>query len=209
MAQRTTVPTQPGVADEDIALVDKTRGGDMGAFSRLVTKYQDRVVNACWRITGDAHEAHDLAQEAFLQAMEKVESFQGRSSFYTWLFRIAVNLSISYRRKAARRVKLSLHNADGESTVDHQAAELVGRVSHEPVEPSAQMSAWELRQQITAELEKLDEDHRAVIVLKDIEAFDYQQIADILEVPLGTVKSRIHRARLMLRGRLKSAMTSD
>lgn len=198
-----------GAGDEDTGLVEQIRGGDMSAFSRLVAKYQDRLVNTCWRVCGDAEEAQDLAQEAFLHAMEKVGSFQGRAGFYTWLFRIAVNLAISHRRKGARRVKLSLHNPDGELVADHQAAGLVGRVSNEPSDPAARLSANEMRHRIVEELERLDDDHRAVIVLKDIESCDYHQISQILEIPLGTVKSRIHRARMILRERLGPMVSPD
>ena len=87
---------------DDEALVEQARGGDMGAFSRLVTRYQDRVVNTCWRICGNAEDAQDLAQEAFLHALQAIGSFQRRSRFYTWLFRIAVNLTLTHRRRSAR-----------------------------------------------------------------------------------------------------------
>ena len=115
------------VAEDDAVLVEQAQAGDMGAFSRLVSRYQDRVLNACWRISGNREDAQDLAQDAFLQALKKMETFERRASFYTWVFRIAVNLSISHRRRKARRVHLSLHNPEGQPVVDHQAAALVGR----------------------------------------------------------------------------------
>jgi RNA polymerase sigma-70 factor (ECF subfamily) len=190
------------VADDDAVLVEQAQAGDMGAFSRLVVRYQDRVLNACWRISGNRDDAQDLAQDAFLQALKKMETFERRASFYTWVFRIAVNLSISHRRRSARRVHLSLHNPEGQPVIDHQAAALVGRVSAESTDPSARMTARETHQAVLEAMDELDEEHRAAVVLKDIEGFDYREIGDILEIPLGTVKSRIHRARMALRDRL-------
>jgi RNA polymerase sigma-70 factor, ECF subfamily len=203
MAKQPMASTQgSAIPLDDALLVEQVRSGDMAAFSRLVTKYQDRVVNTCWRISGNMDDAQDLAQEAFLRAMQSIEAFQQKSGFYTWLFRIAVNLSISHRRKAARVVKLSLHGPDGRWRSDHQAAKLVGRVTRDSDEPSSRLSAKETTALVTEGLEQLDDEYRSVIVLRDIEGFDYQQIAEILEMPIGTVKSRLHRARMDLRGRL-------
>jgi len=167
------------------------------------------LLNTCWRVCGHHDDAQDLTQEAFLKALEKIGTFQHKAGFYTWLFRIAVNLSISHRRKSARQMKLSLHDGDGKWVGDHQASALVGRVSHEPMEPSSRLSARELQRQVVEELDRLDDDHRAVLVLRDIESFDYQQIAEILEVPIGTVKSRVHRARMELRERLKPTVAPE
>jgi RNA polymerase sigma-70 factor (ECF subfamily) len=188
---------------EDALLVEQARGGDMGAFSRLVTKYQDRLVNTCWRISGNLDDAQDLAQEAFLHALEKLDTFKHKAGFYTWLFRIAVNLSISHRRKSARAVKLSLHGPDGQWRGDHQAARLVNRVSNEPSDPPARLSQREMGRLVAEGVEELDDDHRAVVVLRDVEGFNYEQIGEILELPIGTVKSRLHRARMELRQRLR------
>ena len=103
MAKEPMVPAgSTAVPVDEAILVEQARSGDMGAFSRLVTRYQDRVLNACWRVCGNIDDAQDLTQEAFLHALESIESFRRRANFYTWLFRIAVNLSISHRRKAAR-----------------------------------------------------------------------------------------------------------
>jgi len=188
---------------DDEAIVERVREGDTDAFGRLVTRYQDRVVNACWRICGNAEDAQDLAQEAFLHALQAIDSFQRRSRFYTWLFRIAVNVAISHRRKQAKGVALSLHGHDGEWRGDHQAAKLVGRVSNETDDPPAKLSAQETERRLLQGLEQLDNDHRAIIVLRDIEGMDYHQVSEILDVPIGTVKSRLHRARMELRERLK------
>src|SRR5262245_34314691 len=105
--------TQPPALDET-ALVEQARAGDVAALDKLVRKYQDRIVNTCWRLCGNADDAQELAQEAFLQATRHIGKFQGKAGFYTWLFRIAVNLSITHRRKQSRSPKLSLHDGDGQ-----------------------------------------------------------------------------------------------
>ena len=198
MASATASPA----SGDEAGLVEQARAGDMSAFSRLIARYQDRVVNACWRISGNADDAHDLAQEAILRALESIDRFQHKSGFYTWLFRIATNLAISHRRQAARRVKLSLHGPDGQFRGDQPGAQLAGRVSTGSDDPSVRLSSRETQERVAEELDRLEDDHRAVVVLRDIEGFDYREIAEILDVPVGTVKSRLYRARMELRDRL-------
>ena len=193
---------------EDVHWVEQARCGDMGAFSRLVVKYQDRILNTCWRLTGNLDDAQDLTQEAFLHALQSLDKFRQRASFYTWLFRIAVNLSISHRRKSARAVKLSLHGPDGEDRGDHQAARRVGRASGEVDDPPTRLASREIQRLVVEGLDRLDDDYRTVVVLRDIEGFDYRQIAEILDVPVGTVKSRLHRARMELRDRLEPMVSA-
>jgi RNA polymerase sigma-70 factor (ECF subfamily) len=145
---------------------------------------------------GNLDDARDLTQETFLQAIRSIRSFQQKSSFYTWLFRIAVNLCLSHLRKAGRTPKLSLHAGDGDAVLERPADDM-------QIQPVARASAREIEAMVMAELDHLDEEHRAVIVLRDVEGFDYQQIAEILDVAVGTVKSRLHRGRCVLRKRLR------
>jgi RNA polymerase sigma-70 factor, ECF subfamily len=209
MAKDTLAAAVLTVPLEEAAWVEQARTGDMNALTRLVTRYQDRILNTCWRVCGNLEDAQDLAQEAFLKAIESIGTFRQKANFYTWLFRIAVNVSISHRRKSARAVKLSLHGRDGELIADRQAIGMVGRVSEEPQEPPARLSARETERRVLAALNDLDDEHRAVLVLRDMESFDYHQIAEILEVPVGTVKSRLHRARIELRGRLRPVVEDE
>jgi RNA polymerase sigma-70 factor (ECF subfamily) len=207
MVKDSTAPASSGATcGDDDTLVARACTGDMVAFGRLVAKYQDRVLNTCWRICGNREDAQDLAQEAFLHALRAIGSYRRRSAFYTWLFRIAVNASIAHRRKRARAPKLSLHGNDGRRSEDHQAARLVGRVSRDPQDPIDRLSARELERELLAGLEQLDDERRAVVILRDIEGFDYRQIAEMLEIEVGTVKSRLHRARMELRDRLRHKM---
>lgn len=190
----------PGQSAEDAVLVEQARNGDMTAFSHLVNRYQDRVVNTCWRMCGCLDDAQDIAQEAFLNALQSIGSFRGKSGFYTWLFRIAVNLSLSHRRKRARRPTLSLHTGED----DPMQGDAAARLATVDDDPSARLHARETQRLVADALEELDDDHRAVLVLRDIEGFDYAGIAEVLELPVGTVKSRLARGRLALRERLKA-----
>jgi RNA polymerase sigma-70 factor (ECF subfamily) len=209
MMKESTLPSAsavvPPLSLEDEALAQQARSGDMAAFGRLVSRYQDRVLNTCWRIAGHREDAEDLAQETFLHALEAIASYQARSRFYTWLYRIAVNLALSHRRRQARAVRLSLHNRDGQC-IGHQAATLVGRISADAQDPPAKLSARETQRRIEQGLADLDDEPRTVVVLRDLEGLDYAQIADILDLPVGTVKSRLHRARMELRRYLKTAI---
>lgn len=204
MTDKSATITATPIALEDALAVRQVQDGDMGAFSRLVARYQDRVVNVCWRICGNADDAQDLAQETFLHALEKIGSYRFAASFYTWLFRIAVNLSLSHRRKA-RRVNLSLHVGDGERTdfppvTDGRRGRVEATEGESPLE---RLTARELQQRLVEGLDRLEDEYRSIIVLRDIEDLDYQEIAEVLEISLGTVKSRLHRARMALREQMK------
>ncbi len=188
-------------AADEAVLVESARSGDMNAFSRLVAQYQDRVLNTCWRVSGRFEDAEDLAQETFLKALESIGTFRRQSGFYTWLFRIAVNVSISHRRRKGRMPRLSLCCGDGQG----ELAESLTDGDKAP-DPSARLSNLERQRLVQNALDSLDDDHRAILVLRDIEGFDYRQIAQILEAPEGTVKSRLHRARMELRERLKGVI---
>ena len=189
------------IAFDDAALVDSCRKGDMQAFAALVAKHQDRLFNTVLRMCGDRDEAADLCQETFVRAIEKIAQFHGRSQFYTWLFRIAVNLTISRRRRAGR-VKFTSLSPDprlGEGQADALTAEVAGRREPDPAEVVMQA---DVHRRVMEALEALDDEFRVVVVLRDIEDMDYQQIAGVLALPVGTVKSRLHRARCMLREKL-------
>ncbi|MCK4658226.1 MAG: sigma-70 family RNA polymerase sigma factor [Phycisphaerae bacterium] len=189
---------------EDAVLVERARGGDVEAFGLLVSKCQEKVYNMCWRMCGHVEDARDLTQEAFFRAYQSIASFQGRSGFYTWVFRIAMNLSLSHHRKARHRRTQSLD----QETLSNDASEpLRSRISNGSApQPADRLLADELQQQVEDALKALDPGHRAVIVLRDLEGFDYAKIAQILEIAPGTVKSRLHRARTALREQLKPYM---
>ncbi len=184
---------------DDAVLVSRVQAGDKQAFGALVVRYQDRVFNLVSRMCSRRADAEELAQEAFLRALERIDQFRGDSKFYTWLFRIATNLVISHRRRGGRVKFHSLTRpAEDESMVqdDTVTADLAQR--REPGPSESAMSA-EIRQVVSAALSSLAEPFRLVLVLRDMQDMDYTEIAQVLEVPVGTVKSRLYRARSMLR----------
>ena len=183
---------QPKPGDAD--LVSRAQRGDPAAFEELVTKYQDRVYNTCYRMCHNHADALDLTQSAFLKAFQALPRFQARAGFFTWLFRIAVNLTLSHRRALSRRPSLSLRHFD-----DDQGRAYEPTADPETSDPTRSAEQTEMYRRLEAALDQLDEEFRAAVVLRDVEGLDYAAIAEVLEVPVGTVKSRIHRGRLMLR----------
>ena len=199
----------------DVAMLRRAQAGDRAAYGQVVVLYQDRLYNAVLRLVGDRDEAMELTQEAFTRGLIKISSFRGDASPYTWLFRIAVNLAISQLRKVRRNRVFSLDrpgsraNGNGRYDADDdQASGLLDRVAQDRAErPPERVENRERDQMVLAALGRLDAEYRAVLVMRDIEGFDYQQMADVLGLPLGTLKSRLFRARLALRDELKAYMT--
>jgi RNA polymerase sigma-70 factor (ECF subfamily) len=193
-------PSAPAALSfEDEALVEKCRKGDMQAFGLLVAKHQDRLVNMVHRMIGRWAEAQELAQEAFLKALERISQFRNQSSFYTWLFRIAANLAISHRRRSGR-LRFGSLDEGLEGTQAHSLGDCVAQSREQSPQAVAQLA--EDSKRVAEALDRLDDDYRLVIILRDMEDMDYAQISRVLDVPPGTVKSRLHRARLMLKGLL-------
>jgi RNA polymerase sigma-70 factor (ECF subfamily) len=190
-------PGQPRISDESLVLA--VQNGDMAAFGRLVERYQDRLYNLVLRMVGHCEDARELTQDAFLHALEAIDRFRGQASFYTWIFRIAVNAALSHRRRASRAQFMSLQELK-EKTGIQADIPAPGRTAEPPAAPLQQR---ELTAAVTDALALLGPDARAVIVLKDVEGCDYEQIHQILRIPMGTVKSRLHRARLELKDRLE------
>lgn len=177
----------------DAALVEAARGGDRDAFGDLVGRYQDRLFNTMLRIAGNRDDAADAVQDAFVQAYVKLESFRGESQFFTWLYRIAMNVALTRRRR--RRPAMSLDaakEAAGDEPMDHAPS------------PDDRLQADERAEQVHAALAELGDQHRKILVLREMEGCSYEAIAEILELPVGTVRSRLFRARLQLRDRLRT-----
>jgi len=175
----------------------------MQAFGALVGRYQDRLFNMVLRMCGSWSDAEELTQEALLKALERIGQFKGFSQFYTWLFRIAANLAISHRRRRARVRfhSMSAAGVDGEGD-DPQGPMTTELARQRNPGPLAEAMAADTGRQVAAALDGLDEEFRAVLVLRDVEDMDYAQIAEVLDVAVGTVKSRLYRARAALREKL-------
>ena len=202
------VPSSDTPAGRDAELLRQAQAGDRGAFGQIVLLYQDRLYNAVLRLVGDPDEARELVQETFTKALVKIESFRGEAGPYTWLFRIGVNLAISHLRKVRRHRTFSLDRPSSgngrEGDNEDQASGLLDQVARDRgANPADALEARERGQQVLAALGRLDAEYRAVLVMRDIEGFDYQQMAQVLGLPLGTLKSRLFRARLALRDELR------
>lgn len=193
-------------AAPESALIDRARNGDLRAFEQLVLRHQDRVMNLCLRLVGHYDDALDLTQDTFVRAYEALPDFRGRSRFFTWLYRIAVNTCLSHRRRraAAPDTFASLQHAH---VAEAQGARLRLLAGHPAEDPAIGAARREQHELIEQAIERLDPPLRAVVVLRDILDLDYAEIAAVLDIPRGTVKSRLHRARLALRDMLAPLWT--
>ncbi|MBQ3557674.1 MAG: sigma-70 family RNA polymerase sigma factor [Oscillospiraceae bacterium] len=174
-------------------LVSRAKAGDDKAFEQLMLDNQTRIYNLTLRITGNPDDALDLAQEAFLNAWKGLKFFKGDSSFSTWLYRLATNACLDHLRKQKRRQDVwlpQLVDEEDDSTPD---------VPDERYRPDTEFEKWERLETLQQGLAQLSEEHRQVLVMRELDGLSYQEIGDILGLEAGTVKSRIARARLALR----------
>ncbi len=184
-------PRHP-VDTDDQALVERCRKGDVNAFEPLVEKYRQRVWRLAYRVLHDQDEAWDIAQEAFIRAWQALPSFKGESAFYTWLFRIAMNVAMDRGRQRAARGR-----AFGTERVPEEDWE---RVMVDPgVAPDERARRAEERARVMRALGTLPPHQRTIIMLSDLEGLSYREIAEVLGIPMGTVMSRLHNARKRLR----------
>ena len=202
-------PAADPVTARAAELLRRAADGDRAAFGQLVVLYQDRMYTAVLRLVGNRDEAAELTQEAFAKALAALDGFRGNAHPYTWLFRIALNLALSRLRQGRRRRTFSLDAAtDGAGArPGDQAANLIARVrAGGGADPADAAERRERAEQVVAALGRVDPDHRAVLVMRDVDGLDYQQMAEVLGLPLGTLKSRLFRARLALRDELRAYM---
>jgi RNA polymerase sigma-70 factor (ECF subfamily) len=180
------------VAADDLALVERCRRGEIAAFEPLVERYRERVWRLALGYVRDREEAWDVAQEAFVRAWQALPSFRGQSAFYTWLFRIVVNVATDRMRQRAARGR-----AFGTDPVPEEEWE---RVAADPTGgPEDAAEHAEERERIGRALRALPEHHRTIIMLSDLEGLSYREIAEVLDIPMGTVMSRLHNARKRFR----------
>ena len=188
---------------DDHRLVEACRAGQSEAFGALVQRYQERLYQTLLHLCGSSEDAKDVLQDTFLRAYEKLEQFHGDSSFYTWVYRIGVNVALSgHRRRRSRpTVRGFTENAlDRREDAADESAD---------ADPTYPLERAEREQIVEAALNQLGPEHRAVVILKDFDGRRYEEIAAILNVPIGTVRSRLHRARCELRDRLGSLVDQE
>ena len=178
---------------DERSLIRQCQKGDVQAFRHLVERYEDRIYGLACSILGDPEAAKDAAQEAFVRVYRALGKFEGRSSFYTYLYRITTNVCLTFAQREQRRPdRISIEGMQevNEMTLDR----FLGTD-----EPQNDIDRIGLREEIQKVLDYLSPEHRAVVILKDIEGFSQEEIADVLDVSVGTVKSRLSRARARLR----------
>ena len=178
---------------DETELLERARNGDSQAFGALVERYQRRVVGVAQAVVHNQDDAVELAQETFVRAYENLSKFESRSSFSTWLYRIAANLAIDFRRREGRHQVLRGEDAETE----------ISRIPSPRGDSYQETARTELSQRINGALKELTSEHRAVILLREVEGLSYDEISDVLHVPRGTVMSRLHYARSRMREILK------
>ena len=192
-------PAAPASTQEvdDRALVRAAQRGDVGAYDQLMQRYQGKIYGMIYNMTGNRQDAEDLVQDVFLKGFRVLKRFKGKSSFYTWIYRIAVNRTINYIKKRRNRSALSLHAMDTAIEADPAYIELSSRES-----PARDAGLTELQEKLNTALQALSEKHRTVVVLHDIQGIPHEEIARMLRSTSGTVRSRLFYARQQLQSLL-------
>lgn len=183
--------------NEDTELVALAQKGSTNSFNKLVDKYHSRIYSLTYQMTSNREDAEDLTQEIFIKAFEALPRFKGRSSFYTWLYRIGINKTINYRKKRNRNRPLSIDALDQDITYDEVYAELDSKDS-----PLRHIGLNELQVKLNEAMQRLSLKHRTVVVMHDIEGIPHDEIAKIVGVSVGTIRSRLFYARRQLQADL-------
>jgi RNA polymerase sigma factor (sigma-70 family) len=191
-------PNRPTSAADEVAevrkLVREAQAGELAAYDELVRRHQERIYGLCYHMTSNHEDAHDLAQDAFVKAWQAIRTFKGDASFYTWVYRIAVNTCLNHlKTKRNRTLHLSLNDLEINPEND---PELVALVSERTPRRDAGLS--ELHRRLNESMLKLSEEHRAVVTMHDIQGMPHDEIAKVLGVNPGTVRSRLFYARQQL-----------
>jgi len=180
---------------EEVELVSRARKGDLGAYDQLVQRYQERVYATIYHMTSNHEDANDLAQEAFIKGFQALKSFKGGSSFYTWVYRIAVNKTINFLKQRKNRSQMSLNDLDFNAEHD---PDLVALISDKT--PRREAGLAELQEKLNEAMQKLSEPHRLVVTLHDVQGLSHEEIAKIMDCNIGTIRSRLFYARQQLQG---------
>lgn len=194
---RSTTPPSAAAEVDERDLVTKAKEGDLQAYDELVRRYQERIYSTVYHMTANHEDANDLAQESFIKAYRALKSFKGDSSFFTWVYRIAINKTINFLKQRKKRTQMSLNDLDFNAEHD---PDLVALVSDKT--PRRDLNLSELQERLNAAMLKLSEVHRMVVTLHDIQGLSHEEISRILDCNTGTVRSRLFYARQQLQAHL-------
>jgi RNA polymerase sigma factor (sigma-70 family) len=189
-------PAQAAPTD-DLLFVKRAQGGDYSAFDNLVHRYQERIYATVYHMTSNHEDANDLTQETFIKAYKALGSFKGDSSFFTWVYRIAVNKTINFLKTRKNKIHLSLNDLDFNAEHD---PELVAFVSDKT--PRRDIGLSELQEKLNEAMQRLSDVHRLVVTLHDVQGLSHEEISKIMDCNTGTVRSRLFYARQQLQGYL-------
>lgn len=189
--------SRPEAAPEihESELVKRARRGDLAAYDDLVRRYQERIYATIYHMTSNHEDANDLAQETFIKAFQALKSFKGGSSFYTWVYRIAVNKTLNFLKSRKNRTHFSLNDVD--FNAEHNP-DLVALISDKT--PRREAGLTELQEKLNEAMQQLSEQHRLVVTLHDVQGLPHEEIAQIMDCNVGTVRSRLFYARQQLQG---------
>ena len=182
---------------EEDAFVARAQQGDLAAYDELVRRYQERIYATLYHMTSNHEDANDLAQESFIKGYQALKSFKGGSSFYTWVYRIAVNKTLNFLKSRKNRSMMSLNDLDFDAEKD---PDLVALISDKT--PRRDAALAELQKKLNEAMLKLSEQHRLVVTLHDVQGLAHEEIAEVMECNVGTVRSRLFYARQQLQGYL-------
>jgi RNA polymerase sigma-70 factor (ECF subfamily) len=196
-------PERQQEADSDFAVVKKVQAGDVAAFDQLIVKYRERVFGVVYNLTANREDAADLTQDAFIKAFQSINRFQGNCSFFTWLYRIAVNTTLSHLRKNRLRSFFSLEKLQEEGVNTQVLEQLTDKKGAD-----RDTYLQELKEKLNEALQKLSIPHRTVITLFEIDDLSHSEIAEVMDCSEGTVRSRLHYAKQFLQGELGKYLRS-
>jgi RNA polymerase sigma-70 factor (ECF subfamily) len=194
-------PERQQEADADWAVVQRVQSGDVAAFDQLILKYRERLFAVIYNMTSNREDTADLVQDAFIKAFQSINRFAGQSAFFTWLYRIAVNSALTHLRKSKLRTFFSLEQVNEN---DQPSAEVVAALTDDTSGVERGAFVKELQEKLNEAMMKLSIKHRTVVTLFEIDGLSHDEIAEVMECSVGTVRSRLHYAKQLLQAELQS-----
>lgn len=184
--------------DVDWAIVQQVQAGNVGAFDQLVQKYREQIFSVIYNMTSNREDAYDLTQDSFIKAFQAIGRFQGKSAFFTWLYRIAINTTMTFLKKRGRRRFINYENINEEA----HSSEIVEKLTAKNRSEKGAI-VQELQEKLNESLQRLSPKHRTVVILHEIEGLEHAEIAEITKTSVGTVRSRLHYAKQQLQSYLQ------